>query len=806
MNHSKSRSKNIKLEISTLLSFLAALFLTLSLFTYTGSDASMFSSSTSDVMNACGKIGASVSAFLLQIFGLGAFLFPAAFFFISAHLYQDEENKIVYTLIGTLVQAVSASVFLTLHWQNFNFGGSQLLMGGTFGLLIAQGLKTQLNPAGASLVSLGVFFGVLVLTTPVMISRVIGMSLRALAIVAWRVVKLAAVTAAIYGMDAFTKFVRYAGQKLHDFRINMKERSLAIAQKMNEPKPTVQQELFQEPITQPLAESLSNSLVDEIPLTAKTVESISRDEIDAINISELKITQEDAAATEPTKIDRIRTAMRSSKRGQWKLPAVDFLKKALKVESIVDKEKIEENARLLKRTLESFEIEGEVTAARQGPVITLYEFRPAPGVKVSKIAGLQDDITMALSAKSVRILAPLPGKNVVGFEIPSEQRQTILFREFIQAPEYNDSKHTIPVIMGKDISGQLVLADLARMPHLLVAGQTGSGKSVFMNSLICSLLYRFTPDDLRLILIDPKFIELTAYNDIPHLLLPVVDDVKNAGVSLKWAVREMERRYRILQLMDAKNLTGFNQKITDMGADAARDIFMAEENDDWIHSFELDDNGEPKIGKLPYVVIIIDELADLIMSSKKEVEISITRLAQKARAAGIHLVIATQRPSTDVVTGLIKANLPSRCSFQLASGVDSKTILDRVGAERLLGHGDMLFIPPGMANTTRLHGAYLDDNEISKITSFLTSQGKPSYRDEILVDEEEEEENEEHDADELFTEAVTHARQVGRVSASSLQRRFSIGYNRAARMIENMESRGIVGPADGAKPREVLMR
>jgi S-DNA-T family DNA segregation ATPase FtsK/SpoIIIE len=360
---------------------------------------------------------------------------------------------------------------------------------------------------------------------------------------------------------------------------------------------------------------------------------------------------------------------------------------------------------------------------------------------------------------------------------------------------------------------------LYRMPHLMCAGQTGSGKSVFMNGLICSLFYRFTPDELRMILIDPKFIEFRAYQDIPHLLLPVVDDPKHASTALKWAVREMERRYRILAKMGARNLASFNQKVDEMGADVVSDLLLAEENQgetigvvsggDWIEAFEPDESGAPRVGKLPYIVIIIDELADLMMIAKKEVEISIARIAQKARAAGIHLIIATQRPSTDVITGLIKANLPSRVSFQLASFIDSKTILDRAGAERLLGQGDMLFIPPGVSQPVRLHGAYLDDDEISKITTFLKEQGKPAYRDEILISEEDEDGEDgdaEDDADELFTEAVELVKRSGHASASFLQRHLKIGYNRAARMIENMENRGIVGPADGARPREVLMR
>jgi S-DNA-T family DNA segregation ATPase FtsK/SpoIIIE len=358
------------------------------------------------------------------------------------------------------------------------------------------------------------------------------------------------------------------------------------------------------------------------------------------------------------------------------------------------------------------------------------------------------------------------------------------------------------------------------MPHLLCAGQTGAGKSVFMNALICSLFYRFTPDQLRMILVDPKFIEFRAYQDIPHLLLPVVDDAHQASIALKWAVREMERRYRILAKMGARNLAAFNQKVEEMGADVVQDLLLSEENQtefptqgsghDWIEAFEPDENGAPKVGKLPYIVVIIDELADLMMVAKKEVEISIARIAQKARAAGIHLVIATQRPSTDVITGLIKANLPSRVSFQLASYVDSKTILDRAGAERLLGQGDMLFIPPGISQAVRLHGAFVDDEEINKITAFLKSQGKPAYRDEILLDVEGDDDGNDgmgdEDRDELFDEAVELVKRSGHASASFLQRHLKVGYNRAARMIETMESRGIVGPADGVRPREVLLR
>jgi S-DNA-T family DNA segregation ATPase FtsK/SpoIIIE len=372
--------------------------------------------------------------------------------------------------------------------------------------------------------------------------------------------------------------------------------------------------------------------------------------------------------------------------------------------------------------------------------------------------------------------------------------------------------------MGKDIAGQSIFADLAKMPHLLVSGQTGSGKSVFMNGLICSLLYRFTPDEMRLVLVDPKFIEFSFYRDIPHLLLPVVDDAKNASSALKWAVREMERRYRILEAAGVKNLQSYNELVSEKGAESMAETLQAEAQEqeesgglltggDWIEAFEKDESGSPIIGKLPYVVIIIDELADLMMTVKKDVETSIARIAQKARAAGIHLVIATQRPSTDVITGLIKANMPTRVSFSLSSQIDSRTILDRPGAERLLGQGDMLFIPPGQSDLTRLQGAFIDDNELNTITNFLREQGKPQYRNEILIDPEEAamEEGGEDDHDPLFEDALQVVRTSKSASASFLQRRLQIGYNRAARLIETMESRGIVGPADGARPREILI-
>jgi S-DNA-T family DNA segregation ATPase FtsK/SpoIIIE len=830
-------------EIGSILLFAACVFTLIALFTYEPSDPSWFSRSAAPALNACGKVGAQISAFFIQWFGLGAFLAPAGLFFMAMAVFKREGSLRVYSTIGGMTVAViSLSVFLTLNWKYWPYSGSLILTGGAFGAWVADLLVRQFNPLGSMIVSLLVFALAVVVSTPLSVARLGAAMLSFAGRWGWRLIKLVGTYLLFLGGMAAMRMAHAAGDLLQKLIESAIQRARARAAAAREAKlmavapkgPGVQL-----PLELPEADPDTDIDSDgEVPNALPELENAALKIAGAKGVqvespADLKIlpaeakpapTPENLMSKAATKLAK--AASRVSRRGSWNLPAVEFLRKPPKIESTVDRERLKQNAQILEQKFADFAIEGQVTAVRPGPVITLYEFKPGPGVKVSRIAALADDLSMALSAQSVRILAPLPGKAVVGIEIPSDIRETVFMREFLQHPDFYGPKHSIPVVMGKDIGGAPYLSDLARMPHLLCAGQTGAGKSVFMNGLICSLLYRFTPDELRLILVDPKFIEFRAYQDIPHLLLPVVDDPVHASTALKWAVREMERRYRILAKVGAKNLASFNQKVDEMGADVIHDLLLAEENQDeentatstaqksgsdWIEAFEPDESGAPKVGRLPYIVIIIDELADLMMIARKEVEISIARIAQKARAAGLHLVIATQRPSTDVITGLIKANLPSRVSFQLASYVDSKTILDRAGAERLLGQGDMLFIPPGVSQSLRLHGAFVDDEEIGKITSFLKSQGKPAYRDEILLASDDEDgegadgEGDEQD-DALFQEAVELVRNSGHASASFLQRHLKVGYNRAARMIETMESRGIVGPPDGARPREVLMR
>lgn len=459
--------------------------------------------------------------------------------------------------------------------------------------------------------------------------------------------------------------------------------------------------------------------------------------------------------------------------GDFKLPPLSLLDVPLKEERERNKESLLANARLLENRLADFGVAGKVTEICPGPVITMYEFEPAAGVKINRVTSLADDLALALRAGNIRIVAPIPGKSVIGIEIPNTYRESVYLGEILGSEAFSSASSKLTMALGKDIVGQPVVTDLAKMPHLLIAGATGAGKSVFLNATICSILFKSTPDHVRLLMIDPKRIELSAYGDIPHLLYPVVTEPKKATKALGWAVGEMERRYVLLEEKRAKNIDKYNQN-----------------------------NDNP----LPYIIIVIDELADLMLVSSHEVEGHITRLAQMARAAGIHLLVATQRPSVDVLTGVIKANFPTRISFQVSSKIDSRTILDTGGAENLLGAGDMLFLPPGTAKLQRIHGAYISEVEIMRVVDFLKGQKEPAYDETILEAGETEGEMEDGaDYDEKYEEALKLVLETRQASISMIQRRLRVGYNRAARMIETMEKEGIVGPADGSKPREVLV-
>ena len=496
----------------------------------------------------------------------------------------------------------------------------------------------------------------------------------------------------------------------------------------------------------------------------------------------------------------------------WVLPAADLVQRPPERMVDVNAAVLRDNAVVLEQKLADFKISGEVTAILPGPVVTTYEFRPAAGVKISRITNVRDDLTMSLAALRVRVVAPIPGRDVVGIEVPNKQREIVYFREILTSPAWRDAKSPITLVLGKDIEGRPVVTDLSKAPHLLVAGATGTGKSVGINSFLCSMLFKASPDEVRVLLIDPKVIELAVYEDIPHLLLPVISEMDKAALALKWAVREMERRYKLLATARVRNLAGYNDKVPELKA--AHENMRVRVVKGRKQLVEADAPGAelleppPDHNLLPRIVVVIDEFADLIMQCGKEVEISVARLAQKARAAGIHVILATQRPSTDVLTGMIKANFPTRVSFQVASGIDSKVVINGSGAESLLGNGDMLFLPPGTSSVRRCHGTWITDDEVVAIARHWRDQGRPDYDMDILVDPDADTPDAVQDADldPLFEDAVQIAIEAEQASVSFLQRKLNIGYGRAARIVDHMESRGIVGPQRGPnKPREILV-
>jgi S-DNA-T family DNA segregation ATPase FtsK/SpoIIIE len=473
-------------------------------------------------------------------------------------------------------------------------------------------------------------------------------------------------------------------------------------------------------------------------------------------------------------------------------------------------EALEKLSKLLELKLADFGISAEVTAVMPGPVITRFELQPAPGVKVSRISNLAKDLARSLAVISVRVVEVIPGKSVVGIEIPNEDREVVNFRQVLSSKTFDQSRSPLTLALGNDISGHPVVADLAKMPHLLVAGTTGSGKSVGVNAMLLSLLYKSTPADVRLILVDPKMLELSVYDGIPHLLTPVITDMKDAANGLRWCVAEMERRYKLMATLGVRNLAGYNRKVAE-AKKAGTPITDPLWTPDPILAMTDEEQTAPELEKLPFVVVVIDEFADMMMIVGKKVEELIARIAQKARAAGIHLILATQRPSVDVITGLIKANVPTRIAFQVSSKVDSRTILDQGGAEQLLGYGDMLYLPPGTSMPTRVHGAFCSDDEVHRVVSDWKRRGEPDYIEGLLdegsstpVTPGEMQADGDDEDDALYDEAVHYVTQSRRASISSVQRKLRIGYNRAARLIETMESAGVVSAMGSNGQREVL--
>ena len=769
-------------DLLSLIFLFMGTFTALSLYSFVPTDPSWFTATQQASQNFSGLAGSHWSAILIHFFGAGAFLLCFLFFVLGIIIFQRlERYKVLLISVHYLFLLTASCAMLgffktKLHFQD-NIQSIAFPLGGIIGQGLSVASQEYFNLGGMILITTFIFilslrasFQIttreLGLYTWWTISKIFLFIFATLVNFSTKIGFFLAWTARqiflLISTPNWRKFFTYQAHR-DQFLLWFSQLGHPYGQQSRTPPPPLEQE-----------EELNNCFLPNLadrPPRKKILTYVQR--------------------IQHKNDQYLRTAMNNKK---YILPPVILLRNPQSIACTYSKAELYENSQRLQEAFSDFKIQGTVTAVKPGPVITMYEFRPGTGVKVNSITNLADDLALALSAQSVRIEAPIPGRDVVGIEVPNQRKEEVYLKDIIDTKLFSNKNYSIPIALGKDTLGKPVVADLKKMPHMLIAGTTGSGKSVFINSLICSLLYRCNPEELKLIMVDPKQLELNCYEGIPHLLLPIVTEAKKASLALRWAVQEMERRYTLIAQSGTRDIDNYNQKIEETG----------EEN---IHK-QVDLLEEEPLEKLPKIIVIIDELADLMMTAKSSVETNICLLAQKARAAGIHLVLATQRPSVDVITGLIKANLPARLSFRLSSKIDSRTIFDFSGAERLVGNGDMLFMPPGESRLVRMHGAFISEEEIANITAHWRTQSDPEYRDDILIDPDEESDSTTYNSDgeDLFQEAVDITLNMGYVSSSMLQRRFRIGYNRAARMVDQMEAQGIVGPADGAKPRPVLIK
>ena len=733
-----------------------AFILWYALWTYDSADPSLSqATSTTDINNGIGYAGAIVSALLFELFGLSAYLFTVMVFYLGWMLYREQKTQVAWTRMDYSLRVAGFVLTLVtscaLSTLHFSPAGFNETAGGILGQSVGNWLESVMKLLGASTLLFVLWVASL--------SLFLGIS--------WFAV-----------MDRIGRWCLAGYEKLRakigELRDKAEGRKQLAARQ------------------------------DVIETEKKRTAGRSRPRIEPV-----------LPSLEPSeRAERERQVPLFDPPAAGELPPLSLLDDPPVQRSGYSEESLEAMSRLVELKLKDFNVDVEVRSVSPGPVITRFELDPAPGVKVSQIANLSKDIARSLSVVSVRIVEVIPGKSFVGLEIPNENRELVTLGEILKSQAYEKMASPLTLALGKDIGGHSVVADLARMPHLLIAGTTGSGKSVAINAMVLSLLYKTQPEQVRLIMIDPKMLELSVYEGIPHLLTPVVTDMKDAANSLRWCVAEMDRRYKLMSALGVRNIGGYNRKVKD-AIDAGEPI-----PDPTFKPPDLFDEDKPvehpTLTPLPYIVVIIDELADMMMIVGKKVEELIARLAQKARASGIHMLLATQRPSVDVITGLIKANVPSRIAFQVSAKVDSRTILDQMGAENLLGHGDMLYLPPGTSLPVRVHGAFVADHEVHSVVRHLKKSGTPRYIDEILEGptgptpgligiDNLQGNGSDAEQDPLYDQAVQVVMDTRKASISGVQRRLKIGYNRAARMVETMEEAGLVGPLQSNGSREILV-
>ena len=746
------------------------LFLAISFASHSTLDYPNSSRLTDSDFNWGGRIGAYASYTALLAMGLAAYVWPILMFFWGVNALRSQPlSQVVARSIGILGMALLFSIGSGLPPYSSYLA---FKLGGTLGTQLSNlWLIPYMGRVGAGVVLCALFLAALVLTTDLNLRPTIHLL-------------SAAGRSTIRWGGALGALPSRGAQSWRHWRQRRAEKKALLEQEDRDVETGSDVTLSGASEVDKKSESGPvefETPPDEVVITQQTHSqegsTAEQDEVNPVASAQPAPKREAVAAPAAP-------AAPKKAKGRYRFPKVSLLDEVPSNSNGIDRKTLLENARKLEDALDNFDVAGKVVEVSPGPVVTRYEVEPAAGVKVNRIVTLSDDLARIMSAKGIRIQAPIPGKSVVGVEIANQDRETVYLREILEAKDFRRADHTLTMALGKTIAGEPYVADLAKMPHLLVAGATGAGKSVCINCLICSILFRATPEEVRFLMVDPKVVELTMYNDVPHLLVPVITEPKKASEALKWAVAEMEVRYQKLAKLGVRNLADYNRKLEQVNAQAQEE-------------------GVEPAKPMPYIVIVVDEFADLMLTAPADVETSLMSLAQKSRAVGIHIILATQRPSVNVITGVIKANFPSRIAFQVASKTDSRTILDLNGAEALLGRGDMLFLPGGQGEPIRVHGAFLSGEETERMVESIKATDYQS--EEVAVFSEHADVNADvNDRDELFDEAVQLVLDAQQASTSFLQRRMKVGYSRAARLMDELENAGVVGPAEGAKPRQIL--